>query len=300
MDRGNPIFRPIHGACHSVYHSLHSGGIGVSVRHASIVSDNEERKLWEHGILGVDNSKSLQQAAFYFIGKRFCIRGGEEQRNLGPSNFVRSYNPDCFTYVEHGSKNYNARAKDLRYENKEVPCPALPENRPKCLVYILNLYMAKLPMFAFQNDILYLRPKRTTPSAPGEPWYDNIAVEKNSLRTMVKDMFAKVDIAGKNNHSLRATGATTLFQNDVPERVIQKVTGHRSLEALRTYERISTEQHKNVSEVVMNNVQQNSIKTTAIVAGPDCLFGGINGCTIGNITVNFSSKMVPTKPEETP
>ena len=42
-----------------------------------------------------------------------------------PRNFVRSYNPDCLTYIEHGSKIYSARAKDLRYENKEVPCPAI-------------------------------------------------------------------------------------------------------------------------------------------------------------------------------
>ena len=46
--------------------------------------------------------------------------GGEEQRQLGPSNFLRSYDPDCITYVEHGSKNYCARAKDFRYESKEV------------------------------------------------------------------------------------------------------------------------------------------------------------------------------------
>ena len=39
--------------------------------------------------------------------KRFKVRGGEEQRSLGPSQFIRSVNPDCFLYVEHGSKHYN-------------------------------------------------------------------------------------------------------------------------------------------------------------------------------------------------
>ena len=86
--------------------------------------------MWEYGILGVDNPKSLQRALFYFIGKRFCIRGGDEQRRLGRNHFIRSYDPDCITFVEHGSKNYSGRAKDLRFENKEVPCPAIPEERP--------------------------------------------------------------------------------------------------------------------------------------------------------------------------
>jgi hypothetical protein len=30
---------------------------------------------------------------FYYIGKIFCIRGGEEQRKLGPSQLVRSNDP---------------------------------------------------------------------------------------------------------------------------------------------------------------------------------------------------------------
>ena len=29
----------------------------------------------------------------------------------------------------------------------------------------------------------------------------------------------------KSNHSLRVTGASTLFQNNVPEEIIQKTTG---------------------------------------------------------------------------
>ena len=163
---------------------------GASIRHTAIISEDEEKKLWEYDILGLDNPKSLQRAVFYFIGKRFCIRGFEEQRNLSPAQFIRSYNPDCDMYVEHGSKNYSARKQAwyLHFENKEVPCPAVPENRPKCLVLLMDLYLAKLPKFAFEKNILYLRPKRTTPSNPEEAWYENVAVGKNSLRTMVKDV----------------------------------------------------------------------------------------------------------------
>ena len=59
---------------------------------------------------------------------------------------------------------------------------------------------------------------------------------------MVKDMFAEVGIAGKTNHSLRATGATNLYTANVPEKMIQQCTGHRLLKALRTYERTTEEQ----------------------------------------------------------
>ena len=43
----------------------------------------------------------------------------------------------------------------------------------------------------------------------------------------------------KSKHILRATGATAMFQSNVPEKVIQKTTGHQSLEALHTYDQIS-------------------------------------------------------------
>ena len=129
----------------------------------------------------------------------FCIHGGDEQRqiHLGPRNFVRLYNPDCFTYIEHGLKNYSARAKDLHYEKKEVPCPAIPEERPKCLVFLMDFYQSKLPTFAFENNILYLRPKCTTPQAPNASWYDNVPVGNNTLQSMVKDSVWRQEFMGK-------------------------------------------------------------------------------------------------------
>ncbi len=49
---------------------------------------------------------------------------------------------------------------------------------------------------------------------------------KHKLGSMVKDMCLKTGVDHKSNHSLRATGGTTLFHSNVPE-MIQNVTGHR-------------------------------------------------------------------------
>ena len=50
-------------------------------------------------------------------------------------------------------------------------------------------------------------------------------------------MFQEASIVGKfSNHSLHATGATTLFDANVPEAIIQKRSGHSSTKALRMYE----------------------------------------------------------------
>ena len=67
---------------------------------------------------------------------------------------------------------------------------------------------------------------------------------------MVKSMFSEIGVSGMTNHSLRVTGASDLFQAGVPEKIIQERTGHRSVEALRTYERTTTMQHMVVSKVL--------------------------------------------------
>ena len=57
------------------------------MRHAPLITADEEEKLWESSVLNITTPKGLQRAVFYYVGKCFCIRGGQEQRNLGPSNF---------------------------------------------------------------------------------------------------------------------------------------------------------------------------------------------------------------------
>lgn len=52
------------------------------------------------------------------------------------------------------------------------------------------------------------------------------------------------------NHSLRATGATELYDAGVPEKIIKECTGHRSTDGLRVYERTSQKQHQTVSHIL--------------------------------------------------
>ena len=55
---------------------------------------------------------------------------------------------------------------------------------------------------------------------------------RNKLLRVLKEMCVDAGIKARSNHSLRATGITALFQADVPEKVIQKTSGHQSLKAL--------------------------------------------------------------------
>ena len=103
MDRRDRLFNDLNGALKSVFHKLKEDGIGAVMKHATVVTPQEEELLWSTGTIGVSSPLSLQRAVFYYVGKVFCLRGGEEQRSLKNSQFRRE--KDSYVYVENGSKN---------------------------------------------------------------------------------------------------------------------------------------------------------------------------------------------------
>lgn len=124
-------------------------------------------------------------------------------------------------------------------------------------------------------------------------------------------------IAGDfTNHSLRATGATELFQSEAPEKVIQGITGHRSVSALRQYERVGDLQKKAACNILtgvsshsypkeiekMNNAEKNepqqqvSMERSTITSAIPFQMSGFSPVvnSNGTGTVNFVVNICPT------
>ena len=165
----------------------------------------------------------------------------------------------------------------------------------RCHVFLLDLYISKMPKQVKEKDYFYLRPLE---SSPRNPWYYASPVGEHKLGKMVKEMFSEVGVSGKTNHSLRATGASALFQANVAEKIIQERTGHRSVKALGLYERTTEQQHHQVSSILCNRMQpkqvswQNQQQCTSSMTSPTApAFGMLQNCTInvnyGPSTVNI-------------
>ena len=157
----------------------------------------------------------------------------------------------------------------------------------KCHVHLLDLYISKLP----EKNTLKVKPQNEA-----LPWFCDVPVGKNTLQNKLKRMCANAGI--KMNHSLRSTGASELYAN-VPEKLIQERTGHRSVTALRTYERTAHNQHQAVSSVLSSSApgcsyqsssvaysQQSNIEVnchsipTQASTSVQLNFQSLNGCTI--------------------
>ena len=187
------------------------------------------------------------------------MRGGKEHRALKLSQIVRHHDPPHYVYTENGSKNRSGSFNEMRVENKVVPVFPCPEAGMRCHFSLLEKYISKLPPVAFQKDWFYLKPLgNDVVSKPSKLWYAAQPCGENKLAGMVKSMFSIIGVSGKTNHSLRATGASQMFQAGVPEKIVQERTGHRSLQALRMYERTTTTQHTAVSRILSAQKDENS------------------------------------------
>ena len=251
VDKKSTRFRQLHGTLDSRFRQLHESGIGRHVKHAEVITSEEEEKLWSSGQLGTKTPRALQNAVFYYNGKNFCIRGGEKHRNLKVSQMQRQYNPDRYVYHEYVSKNRLGTFKKHHISSKVVPIHCQCARGTRCHVHLLDFYLSKLPPEALAKDLFYVRPLEVLPANVNAPWYSTTPVGSCTLSKKVKDMCQKAGVQGhKTNHSLRATGASSMYEAEVPETLIQERTGHRSLQALRVYERSTEKQHQAVSAVL--------------------------------------------------
>ena len=64
-------FKPLKNCCDSLF-ELHAKGIGADRKEMPALSSDEEDKLWETGVIGIDNPLALLRAVFFYNGKNFC------------------------------------------------------------------------------------------------------------------------------------------------------------------------------------------------------------------------------------
>ena len=81
-----------------------------------------------------------------------------------PSCKVHRPSQVLYVYTENASKNQPGSLVQMRVKNK--PILAVPESGTRCHVYVLDLYMKKLPAEAFSRDNFYVQP---CPRVPDDP-----------------------------------------------------------------------------------------------------------------------------------
>ena len=76
LSKSDLPFKTLHIAMDKVFKKLKSDCVGADAKHTEGISLDEELKIWESGVNGVDTSTALLRAVFFVCGKSFCLRGG--------------------------------------------------------------------------------------------------------------------------------------------------------------------------------------------------------------------------------
>ena len=72
--------------------------------------------------------------------------------------------------------------------------------------------------------------------------YMGHSILRSKLRALLSS--AGLDLAGKSNHSLRATGTSRMYNSGVPEKLIMERFGHLSSKGVQAFERTTTKQQQ--------------------------------------------------------
>ena len=62
----NPLFKELHGTLDKLFRCLHEDRVGRQVKHAEVITKEEEVQLWESGELGTKDPKALKNAVFHY------------------------------------------------------------------------------------------------------------------------------------------------------------------------------------------------------------------------------------------
>ena len=65
----------LHGVCESVSRQLRKDGVGASVKHAAIITPEEEDVVLDKGVMGIYAPKPLVRAVFFFMLVKLSVYG---------------------------------------------------------------------------------------------------------------------------------------------------------------------------------------------------------------------------------
>ena len=120
----SPDYKLFQDAIDSEMKRLTRKGVGVVRKQAEPIAPHEEEVMWEKGVLGDQDAKSLLHTLVFLFGKFFALKSGEEHRNLRFEQLRVIEGDDVertrLQYRSHGEKNHGGGLKHRNVTTKVV------------------------------------------------------------------------------------------------------------------------------------------------------------------------------------
>lgn len=141
----DPVFVDFHQSFDAEMKRLKGLGLGSQRKQAEPLTEQNEEKLWQAGVLGAHNPQALLNTMIYMNGLYFALCSGDEHCQL-------KHNPcqiqliECpgerpyLKYTEDISKNHQGGLKGHNHKPKVVNQFGNSENPERCFVELFKLY----------------------------------------------------------------------------------------------------------------------------------------------------------------
>ncbi|XP_060572336.1 zinc finger MYM-type protein 3-like [Ruditapes philippinarum] len=218
----DPVFTEFRRTLDSRMRELTNEGIGIEVKSADAVTEEDEACLWGSGVFSVDNAKGLSNAVFFYNGKVFGLRGGDEQIGLQAEQFITGYDSAIkrrfVKFLPRIRKNTQGGLKQSK-KAASLMQPIIHYDQEKENSYsIYKIYESYLNLIPRRGNF-YRKPLDGLNFSSG-------TIPQKDLKGYLKNMFIQAGIPLDNrnisNHSGRVTLCTKLFNKRYSDKTVKK------------------------------------------------------------------------------
>ena len=197
-------------------------------------------KLYTHELMDPDiNPQTLQNKVQWDLRFYFARRANEN---------IEKFTKGTFKMMQHqeSSLRYIVKCYDEQTKNHQMD---LTDIQTACMVKVPDSRYCPVKSFLKYKEHLsplveffwqYPKEKGWKKS---DVWYTNKCIGANPLSTFMSTLSHDADLAKMyTNHSIRVTGTTYLTRKEFSPKQIMSITGHKSLNSLAIYQKVSTDE----------------------------------------------------------
>ena len=185
-----------------------------------------------------DVSPQMLQDKVQFDIRFYFVRcANENVDKFTKKTFILELDPN--TGIRYIRKNIDELTKNHQELDSEMVNAAMPEqpNSDRCPVKNFMTYLSKLHP---RCDFLWQHSKKVEDIKDSDVWYRPSKIGPNPLSTFMSRISHEADLSKVyTNHSIRSTATTFLGRANFSPKQIMSVTGHRSLNSLAVYQKVS-------------------------------------------------------------
>ena len=224
------------------------------------------RKLYTHPVLDPDGTpETLQNKVQWDLRFYFARRANENFEKFTKGTFQLKRHADSgLRYIE---KCYDEQTKNhqMDYSDIQTACMVEVPDSKYCPVTSFLKYLSHLsPLIT--DFWQYPKSKNWKDS---DVWYTNKKIGSNPLCSFMSRMSDTAELSQVyTNHSICVTGTTYLSRKNFTPKQIMAITGHKSLNSLAIYQKVSTDEKLSMAYAMSCYLQQDKSSNLQIQDTP--------------------------------